>query len=227
MNKRRHDAIKRAIIVKCRLLEKLGCFVGTWGNVSVRVEEGFIITPSRISYDVMEPGDFVTVNLNGTVLSGHRLPSSETEIHRAIYRKKQDVGAVIHSHSPYASAVSCLHWSIPPFVEDLAQVVGGRVNCTRYVPAGRHVKIAKAVAAGIGKANAVLLANHGVIACGRNLDEAFVTSQILEKAALMLLLGSPLKKLRSIPPKYVQEERRRYLYKYGTPNDFQRTPGVR
>ncbi|MGD0743778.1 MAG: class II aldolase/adducin family protein [Verrucomicrobiota bacterium] len=221
MSKSRSNAIKRDIILKCRLLEKIGYFIGTWGNVSVRVEEGFIITPSRIPYDVITIGDFVTMNLDGKILNGHRLPSSETEAHRAIYRKRKDVGAVIHSHSPYASAVSCLHWPIPPIVEDLAQVAGGRINCAPYVPGGQHMNVARAVAASIGKVNAVLLANHGVIACGRDLDEAFVTSQIVEKAALLLLLGSPLKKLRPIPDKFVREERHRYLYKYGTAKDFQ------
>jgi L-fuculose-phosphate aldolase len=227
MNKVQYLAIKRAIIVKCRLLEKIGYFIGTWGNVSVRVKEGFIITPSRIAYDVLAPGDFVTLDIEGTVLSGHRLPSSETETHRAIYRIRPDVDVVIHSHSPYASAVSCLHWSIPPIVEDMAQVVGGKVNCARYAPGGDHIKVARAVAASIGQVNAVLLANHGVVTCGRDLDEAFVTAQILEKAALMLLLASAVKKPYSIPAHYVKEERHRYLYKYGTAKDFQRTPGER
>ena len=221
MSKSQSNAIKRAIILKCRLLEKIGYFIGTWGNVSVRVEDGFIITPSRIPYDVVTIGDFVTMDLEGTILNGRRLPSSETETHRAIYRKRKDIGAIIHCHSPYASAVSCLHWSIPSIVEDLAQVAGGRINCARYVPGGQHRKLAKAVAASIGKVNAVLMANHGAIACGRDLDEAFVTSQILEKAALLLLLGAPLGKLRPIPDKFVREERHRYLYKYGTAKDFQ------
>lgn len=220
MNKNQSNAIKWAIILKCRLLEKIGYFIGTWGNVSVRVEEGFIITPSRLSYDVMTVKDFVTLNLEGTVLHGHRLPSSETDLHRALYRKRKDIGAIIHSHSPYASAVSCLRWSIPPIVEDLAQVAGGRINCARYVPGGWHQNLARAVAASIGGVNAVLLANHGVVACGCDLEEAFVTSQILEKAALLLLLGARLGKVHSIPDKFVREERHRYLYKYGTAKDF-------
>ncbi len=81
--------------------------------------------------------------------------------------------------------------------------------------------LARAVAASIGEVNAVLLANHGVVACGCDLEEAFVTSQILEKAALLLLLGARLGKVRSIPDKFVREERHRYLYKYGTAKDFQ------
>ncbi len=214
-----HLSLKTEMIAKCRLLEKLGYFVGTWGNVSARVPEGFIVTPSRVSYAVIEPDDFVTVSLEGTVVAGHRLPSSETEIHRAVYNKKSDAGAIIHSHSPYATAVSCLRQSIPVFVEDMAQIIGGEVHCAEYVPAGQHKRIAEAVGSTIGEENAVLLANHGVLCCGRDLDEAFVANQILEKAALMMLAAGGRDKVIPIPEEYVRSERNRFLYKYGTAHD--------
>ena len=203
MTQDNYEPIKAQIIEMCRRLEKMGYFIGTWGNISVRVPEGFIVlehvfdpvrdldpvpkgfivTPSRVPYDVIETDDFVVVSSEGKVIAGHRLPSSETEIHRAVLNKKNNLGAIIHSHSPYATAVSCLHRRIPPFVEDMAQIIGGQVDCTRYVPAGQHKKIADEVAQTIGEANAVLLANHGVLCGGRDLEEAFIASQILEKAA--------------------------------------------
>jgi L-ribulose-5-phosphate 4-epimerase len=211
--------LKIGIIEKCRVLEKMGYFIGTWGNISVRVAEGFLVTPSRVAYDVIQPDDFVLISPEGKVLAGHRLPSSETEIHRAVLNKKGDVGAIIHSHSPYATAVSCLHCSIPPFVEDLVQIIGGQVNCTRYVPAGQHVRISEEVARTIGEENAVLLANHGVMCCGRDLEEAFVASQILEKAAFMMLVAAGKGSVIPIPDEHVRSERHRYLYKYGTASD--------
>jgi L-fuculose-phosphate aldolase len=213
------QSIKAEIIEKCRLLEKLGYFLGTWGNISVRVPGGLIVTPSKVQYDVITTSDFVTVSKDGTVLAGHRLPSSEAEIHRALLNKKSNVGAAIHSHSPYATALSCLHRPIPPFVEDLVQIIGGQVNCTRYVPAGQHKKIAEEVANTIGEENAVLLANHGVICCGRDLAEAFVASQIVEKAALMMLAAGTLGQVIPIPEEFVKSERYRFLYKYGTIGD--------
>ncbi len=215
----KHLSLKTEMIAKCRLLEKLGYFVGTWGNISVRVREGFIVTPSRISYAVIEPTDFVTVSLEGTVLAGHRLPSSETEIHRMVYDKKSEARAIIHSHSPYATAVSCLRQSIPVFVEDMAQIIGGEVHCSEYVPAGQHMRIAEAVGAAIGEENAVLLANHGVLCCGRDLDEALVANQILEKAARMMLAAGGRDKVIPIPEEFVRSERNRFLYKYGTAHD--------
>ena len=214
-----YEALKSAIIEKCRVLEKMGYFIGTWGNISVRVAEGFLVTPSRIAYDVIQPSDFVLVSSEGKLLAGHRLPSSETEIHRAVLNKKGGVGAIIHSHSPYATAVSCLHCAIPPFVEDLVQIIGGQVNCTRYVPAGQHMRISEEVARTIGQENAVLLANHGVMCCGRDLEEAFVASQILEKAAFMMLAAAAKGAVIAIPDEHVRSERQRYLYKYGMPSD--------
>ena len=215
----KHLSLKLEMIAKCRRLEELGYFVGTWGNMSVRVPEGFIVTPSRVQYAVIEPSDFVTVSLDGTVVAGHRVPSSETEIHRAVLNKKSNAGAIIHSHSPYATAVSCLHQSIPVFVEDVAQIIGGEVRCTRYVPAGQHRRIAEEVSSTIGEENAVLLANHGVLCCGRDLDEALVANQILEKAALMMLAAGGREKVIPIPEEFVRSERHRYLYKYGTTQD--------
>lgn len=211
-----HIAIKSAIIQTCHALTKLGYFVGMWGNVSVRVPEGMIVTPTRLGYDVMTTDDFVTLSLEGDALAGHRLPSSETGVHRLILKKKATVGAIIHCHSPYATAVSCLGRSIPAFVEDLVQIVGGSVNCTRYVPAGKHHSIAEEVANTIGEENAVLLANHGVFCCGRTLEEAFVTCQVVEKAAQMMLLSASLGPVRPIPDEFVRSERHRFLHQYGT-----------
>jgi L-ribulose-5-phosphate 4-epimerase len=213
------ESIKVEIIETCRALERIGYFVGTWGNVSVRVPEGLIVTPSRIGYDVMAPADLVTVSLEGDIVSGHRLPSSETGVHRLILKKKPDVGAAIHAHSPYATAVSCLRRPIPAFVEDLAQIIGGQVNCTRYVPAGQHQQIATEVANTIGEENAVLLANHGVFCCGRTLAEAFVACQILEKAAKMMLAAGGVGPVIPIPEEFVRSERDRFLHRYGTSND--------
>ena len=214
-----HHSLKVEMIEKCRLLEKMGYFIGTWGNVSVRVPEGFIVTPSRVEYAVIEPGDFVTVSLEGIVVEGHRLPSSETEIHRVVLTKKSGVGAIIHSHSPYATAVSCLQQSIPVFVEDMSQIIGGDVRCTHYVPAGQHQKIAEEVGKTIGEEYAVLLANHGVLCCGRNLAEALVANQILEKAALIMLAAGGRDKVIPIPEEFVKSERYPFLYKYGTAHD--------
>ena len=91
MTQDNYEPIKAQIIEICRRLEKMGYFIGTWGNISVRVPEGFIVTPSRVPYDVIQTSDFVVVSNEGKVIAGHRLPSSETEIHRGVLNKKNNL----------------------------------------------------------------------------------------------------------------------------------------
>lgn len=210
---------KKEIIDTCLRLEKIGYFVGTWGNISVKVCEGVLLTPSKVAYDQMVPEDIVLIDSQGNKITGQRLPTSEAEIHRQLHNQRKDIGAIIHSHSPYATAVSCLHRPIPPIVEELAQIIGGQVECSTYVPAGQHTRLAEAVLSRIGEVNAVLVANHGAVCCGRTLAEAFVTCQILEKAAWILIAANSLGTPVPIPRQYVDSERYRFLNIYGTMKD--------
>jgi L-fuculose-phosphate aldolase len=214
-----HLELKEMMVSFCLRLQAQGLVIGTWGNVSVRVDGGLIVTPSKVPYEKMRPRDMVTLSLGGGILEGDRLPTSEADIHRALYNLRDDIGAAIHTHSPYATAVACLHRSIPPFVEDLAQIVGGPVNCTPYVPGGQHEEIAEATVRTIGDSDAVLLANHGPVCCGRDLEECFVTCQVVEKAARMMLAAASCGTMKEIPKEAVKSERHRFLYTYGTKAD--------
>ncbi len=211
--------IKEEIIAKCRLMEDMGYFIGTCGNISARISGGFIVTPSKVPYRELTTEDLVTVSNQGTIISGRRLPSSEARMHAAVYQERKEINAVIHGHSPYASALACLHRTIPPFVEDLVQIVGGEVRCTAYVPGGEHERMAHEVVNTIGSVNAVLIANHGWLCCGRDLEEASVAAQVVEKAALMLLVAAPLGAMVLIPDEAIVSERDRFLHKYGTSED--------
>ena len=213
---------KTEIISTCLALEKMGYFIGTWGNISVRISSGLLVTPSRIANAEMVVDDIVTVSDDGSVLcKNNRLPSSEMVSHKAIFNKRKDVGAVIHNHSPYATAVSMLHQSIPPIVEEIAQIVGGEIHCSNYIPAAQHQDFANEIARTIGQSNAVLAANHGVFCCGRNLAEAFLVSKIVEKAAMMFLMASAAGAITVIPDEFVASERYRYLHHYGNKSDFE------
>jgi L-ribulose-5-phosphate 4-epimerase len=219
MDRIKYDPIFTEIIQTCLELERIGYFISTWGNVSVRVDEGLIVTPSKMAYDTITNDDFLVLSTDGAVLSGHRIPTSEADIHRLVLNKRKDINAIVHSHSLCATAIACLHRSIPPFVEDLVQIVGGEVKCTRYVPAGQHLKIAQETADTIGDVNAVLLANHGAMGCGRTLGEALIVCKIVEKAAQMMLMAGPMGTVQNIPDEFVKSERYRFLYKYGTKSD--------
>jgi L-fuculose-phosphate aldolase len=213
----RYTELKQAVIDACLKLEAMGYIIGTYGNASARVPEGLIVTPSRVNYSEITPDDMMVVSPEGDVLDGHRVPSSETSVHRLIYNARPDVNAVLHTHSFYASALSCLHETIPVIVEEQSQVIGDAIRCTHYVPAGQHQALGEEVARTLGASNAVLLANHGVVACGRSVDDALFAAQVAERVAHMRLLtgGAAI----PIPPEHVRSERERWLYKYGTAAD--------
>ena len=203
------------ILEACRDMERLGLVYGTWGNISVRFEDGLIMTPSRISYDVMVPGDMVHMDFEGNIKKGHRVPTSERDIHRLILKNRPDLGAVVHTHSPHACAAAAAGLMLPPLIEEIAQLIGGAVPVTpHYIPGGNHLELAKLVVETLGGVNAVLIKNHGPVSCGASLSEALVCAQVTEKAAQMaLLLPSP--DSFAIPGAYVREERERFLHKYG------------
>lgn len=214
-----HRELKQAVIDTCLQLEAMGYVIGTYGNASARVPEGLIVTPSRVDYRALMPEDMVTVALDGTVIDGKRLPSSETSVHRLIYAVRPDVGAVLHTHSYHAAAASCLHQTIPVIIEEQSQVIGDEIRCTSYVPAGQHEALGHEVARVLGQSNGVLLANHGTLSCGRNLAEALFTMQIVERICGMWLLAKAAGDPFPIPDVHVRSERERYLYKYGTAAD--------
>jgi L-fuculose-phosphate aldolase len=209
--------LRLELIQACRYLSSLGFCIGTWGNLSIRVNEGTLITPSRVDYATMTPDDLVVVSPKGEQVKGQRVPSSELLLHQAILAARPDFGALVHTHSPYASAIACAQKPLPVCVEDMAQIIGGTVNCAPYVPNGHHQELAGAAAAAIGqKAAAVFLANHGPIVGGRTLAEAVTASRVLEKAAQIYLFSQSIGGPIILSDDHVAEERNRLLYKYGT-----------
>ena len=214
--------LRKKVIDTCLFMkDKLGFFIGTWGNISVRVEDGLLLTPSRIKYHELKPSDLVVITLQGERVKGSRVPTSEMELHRQIMLERPDIGAIVHCHSTYASTMAAIGIPLPVICDDMAEVIGGVVNCTEYVPAGRHMELATAARKTIGRDSyAVLIGNHGAVAGGRNLDEAIVCCQFLEKSACIYLHSQVLGGAKPIPEDLWREERNRYLYKYGKAEDL-------
>jgi L-fuculose-phosphate aldolase len=208
--------IKEQIRKACLWLQERQLVIGTWGNVSVRRGDSAIVTPSRVPYEVLAANDMVTIDMEGNVLDGSRTPTSERDVHRLIYRKRPDIGAIVHCHSDYACAASCLGAPIPPLIEEMSQLLGGGIPCTRrYVPAGRHRELGEEAAAAIGSATAVLLKNHGPVCCGKDLEEALLACLVVEKAAKIFLALRGGGRPRSIERRHVASERHRFLTTYG------------
>lgn len=210
---------RQDILKICREMAEKKYFLGTWGNVSMRIGEHIILTPSKIEYDIMRIEDLVILNLDGNVVEGERLPTSEKEVHRQIYLARDDIKAVIHAHTPKAMAVSALPISmVPCIVEEMSQLLGGRIPLTRqYICAEKHLELGHAAAESIGNKNGVILRNHGPVACGRDLKEAALSVEVMERACA-IYLDIHNRAVKEIPARFAESERYRFLYKYGCEN---------
>lgn len=156
---------------------------GAGGNLSIldRATGQVAISPSGIEYFDLQPQDVVITDLDGQVLDGQYKPSSELGFHLALYRQRPDVNAVLHTHSVYATTMACLGWEIPA-VHYLVGFSGHKVPLAPYATFGTE-ELARNVADSIGAYNAVLLANHGLVAVGSDLGRAFNTAEEIELVA--------------------------------------------
>ncbi len=182
--------IRKKIVEKGMEILSTNLIVGTWGNISCRVpgENYIAITPTGMNYDSLVPEDIVVLDLKGNIISGTRKPSIEVPLHLSIYKARKDVQAIIHTHSAYATAMAVAQKEIPGAIEDLVQIVGGNVRVNEYALPGTEQLGVNTVKALEGR-NAVLLANHGMLGVGCNLDEALKVCQVVEKSAQIVLLA--------------------------------------
>ncbi len=179
--------LREEIVGAARALDALGFMPGKSGNVSCRTPGGFLITPSGLPYAGMGPGDLVEVAADGAVLDGaRRRPSSEWRLHAAVYAARPEAAAVVHTHSPMATALSCAREGIPPFHYMIALAGGTDVRCAPYATFGTEALAANCVAALKGR-RAALLANHGVVAFGASLAAARALAEEVENLARQYL----------------------------------------
>lgn len=189
-----------------------GLVVGSWGNVSKRLDEDpekFAITPSGTDYREIGEGDIVTLNLEGEKKKGEAVPSTETPLHANIYKAREEINAIIHTHSVFASAVACTRGNIPPIVEDMVQIVGGSIETAEYELPGTE-ELAKSTLKALNHKRAALLANHGAVALGKNMDEAIKVAEIVEKSAKIYLLAKFLGEPQPLGEKEVEKMRKAY-----------------
>lgn len=165
------DELGAGIVAVAQAIDKAGFCPSKSGNVSARTESGFLITPSGLPYAQTTPEDLIELSLNGAVLSGARKPSSEWPFHAAIYKARPEAQAIVHTHSPRATALASTRRGIPAFHYMIALCGGADVRCADYATFGTPELAENAVRALEGR-KAVLLANHGVIALGGSLAGA-------------------------------------------------------
>ncbi len=193
MAKLKHQKLRTAIIAACRRMNALGINQGSSGNISARIDDGLLITPSAIAYDAMRPEQIVAMDLDGGY-QGERLPSSEWRFHCDIMRTHAEAGAIVHTHARFCTTLSCLHLAIPAFHYMVAVAGGPDIRCAKYATFGTQALSENALAALDGR-SACLLANHGMIALGADLDKALALAveveALAEQYCRALQLGKP------------------------------------
>jgi len=174
--------LREALIAACRDLTRRGLTHGTSGNASVRRDElSFFISPTGMAYEALEPDDIPLVHFDGRWF-GRRRPSSEWRFHRDVLKTRSDAGAIVHTHSRYATALACTGRGIPAFHYMVAVAGGTDIRCASYHTFGSQELSDAAVAALDGR-KACLLANHGVIALGADLSAALTLAGEVENLA--------------------------------------------
>lgn len=192
LQKEREDVVKY-----CKMLITHGLTKGTGGNISIlNREQGlFAISPSGIDYFETEPEDVVVMNLAGEVVDGKRKPSSEHELHRIFYTGREDINAVVHTHSVYSTVLAVLREELPASSYLVAFAGGPNVRCGEYVSFGTK-ELAEITFKAMEDRNAALMANHGLITGSKDILNAFNIAEQIEGCAEVYvkarMIGKPV-----------------------------------
>lgn len=193
LHHRSDESLRAEIIGTSLKMNALGINQGKSGNVSARLENGFLVTPTGIAYEQTRSHQIVAMHWDGTH-DGDILPSSEWRFHRDIYNARRDVGAIVHTHAPYATTLACMDRDIPAFHYMVAAAGGTDIRCAPYATFGTQELSDFAVAA-LQDRRACLLSHHGMIACGADLPGALALAVEVESLARMywqaLQIGEP------------------------------------
>jgi len=178
---------EESLVEASRLLEEKGLNAGTSGNLSVRTAGGLLVTPSAVPPGQLSADAMVHLGMDGSVTSGG-VPTSEWRIHRDIYAGVVEAGAIVHTHSTYATALASLREDLPAFHYQVAKAGGHVVRCSEYAPYGTQ-ELSAAVIAALGDRRACLMANHGMIAFGHDLGSALALAVELEVLCQQYLIA--------------------------------------
>lgn len=186
-------ALRREMVDICRRMNSSGINQGTAGNLSARIEGGFLITPTSLPYDRMEAEDIVEMGYDGTYVGKHR-PSSEWRFHRDIMQARQDINAILHCHSIYATTLACQYLPIPAFHYMVGVAGGTTIRVAPYATFGTQALSDNAIAALEGRL-ACLLGQHGQISLGKNLEASLWLASEVETLARLYVQAIPLGEL--------------------------------
>ena len=195
---------KKLVLEAAREMLGKGLVVGTSGNISLRLPPRdnralLAITPSSRHYGSLDVDDIQVVDFHGQAIEGALRPSMETGLHAGIYLARPNVNAVIHTHSVYASAAAVAGLEIPPILDDQVAFLGGAIKLAVHALSGSREQVENVLAA-LEDRSAVLLANHGALATGRTMRDAFTAAELIEKTARIFLLARAAGAVNPLPP---------------------------
>lgn len=201
---------RKALVEHGRQINVVGINQGKSGSLSVRLDDGFLVTPSAIAYEAMEPEDIVKMRWDGTY-DGKRRPSTEWRLHRDIYVQRKDANAIVHAHAMFATTLACLDRQIPAFHYMVAMAGGDDIPCAPYATFGSQELSDVTVTALEGR-RACLMSHHGMVAFGDALPSALSLAVEVETLAAMYWRA-----LQIAPPQVLPgEEMARVLAKFAT-----------
>lgn len=212
------EALKQTLYELHLELPRNNLVTWTSGNVSLLDREtGYVvIKPSGVRYEALCPEDMVVVDLDGKIVEGQLKPSSDTASHLYIYRHRSDVGGIVHTHSPYATAFAAVNRPIPVYLTAQADEFGGAIPCGGFALIGGE-EIGKVVVESIGTSPAVLLKSHGVFTIGKTAESAVKAAVMVEDVARTVWLALQLGQPEEIAPEDVAKLHHRYEHVYGQP----------
>ena len=195
-----NDAEQRqALVDHGRRMNAMGINQGKSGNLSVRIAKGFLVTPSALPYEEMQPDDIVEMRCDGTY-DGKRRPSTEWRLHRAIYRGREDARAIVHAHSMFSTTLSCLDREIPAFHYMVAIAGGSTIPCAPYATFGTQ-ELSDCTVAALDGRKACLMSHHGMIAFSDALPAALSLAVEVETLAAMYWRALQVGPLSVLPEK--------------------------
>ncbi|MDX2024454.1 MAG: class II aldolase/adducin family protein [Deltaproteobacteria bacterium] len=191
-----HAHLRQQIVNVSLDLAPKGLSRGTSGNVSARVPEGYLITPSGVPYEALTPESIVSVGLDETPDEDtFPRPSSEWRFHRDIYRARPDAQAIVHAHPPFSTALACMNQGIPAFHYMVAAAGGNDLRCATYATFGTQ-ELSDSILVALQDRKACLIGNHGIVAMGSNLAAALALTVTVEDLAeqyvRVLQMGKPV-----------------------------------
>ena len=176
---------KQLIVESGKRMSGSGLTVETWGNISFRDKETGLVylTPSTMLYDTIVEDDVVVCRLDGTIVEGERKPTIETEMHLSVYRNREDVNAIIHTHPIYSMVYAAQGKDIPLIIDEAAQILGDVCRCADYALPGSAELAENCVKALGERSNSCLIHSHGAVCVSGDMDGAFKTAKVLEVTA--------------------------------------------